>query len=85
MSSNECNLAAQQARIAIVQAEKAFFDPNMVALLCIIYLLILDFPAEHLLAIYLPFFLPIAVPMLSVLAKEFKIWRTARSSKLKLE
>jgi hypothetical protein len=40
----DVNLAAQSAREALLQAEKAFFHPEMVAMLY--------FPAEHLLAIY---------------------------------
>jgi phosphatidylinositol glycan class S len=62
-------MASQEAKNAIVDAEKAFFDPNMVSMLY--------FPAEHLLAIYMPFFVPIAVPMVTALYKEFKIWRSA--------
>ena len=73
LSHNQCNLAAQEARQAIVNAEKAFFDPNMVSMLY--------FPAEHLLAIYMPFFVPIAVPMMTALYKEFKIWQSAPKMK----
>jgi len=73
---NDCEQAAQYARDAILSAEKAFFDPNMVSMLY--------FPAEHLLAIYMPFFVPILVPMVTAMYKEFKVWQMGRR-KVKVE
>jgi phosphatidylinositol glycan class S len=63
--------ASINARNAILSSEKAFFDPTMVSLLY--------FPAEHLLAIYMPFFVPILIPMISTTIKEYKFWKANRS------
>jgi phosphatidylinositol glycan class S len=70
------NDAAQRATVAISFAERAFFDPTMVSMLY--------FPAEHILAIYMPFFIPIAVPMISTLVKEIKQLKNRRR-KVKVE
>ncbi|KAJ3330724.1 hypothetical protein HDU91_003510, partial [Kappamyces sp. JEL0680] len=70
LAANEYGDAAAEAKSAIVHAEKAFFHPEMVAMLY--------FPTEHLMAIYMPFFVPIAVPMISALGREFKLWRAGR-------
>jgi hypothetical protein len=44
-------------KVAVVAAETAFFDRNMLAMLY--------YPDEHNLAIYLSFFLPISLPFFS--------------------
>ncbi|KAI8895142.1 phosphatidylinositol-glycan biosynthesis class S protein [Globomyces pollinis-pini] len=77
MLNGDFNQASILARKSIVLAEKAFFDPTMVALLY--------FPAEHMLAIYMPFFIPIAVPMISALSKEVKIYMAKRRKLAKKE
>jgi phosphatidylinositol glycan class S len=64
------------AKDAIVHAEQAFFDPTMVSMLY--------FPAEHILAIYMPFFVPMIVPMVGSLVREVKQWRRGRA-KLKTD
>ncbi|KAJ1952647.1 GPI transamidase component, partial [Linderina pennispora] len=47
--------ACQDAIVAATKAEGAFFDPSMVSMLY--------FPDQHKYAIYLPFFLPVAIPL----------------------
>jgi phosphatidylinositol glycan class S len=47
--------ASRHAAHAHEHAERAFFDPDMLALLY--------FPAEHVYAVYTPLFGPIAVPV----------------------
>ena len=51
--------ATRSARHAIVAAESAFFDPTMVSRLY--------FPDEHKFAVYMPFFVPVTVPLVSAL------------------
>ena len=48
--------AAAEAKQAYVSAERAFFDPSMLALLY--------FPSEQKYAIYIPLFLPIMIPVI---------------------
>ncbi|KAJ1678492.1 GPI transamidase component, partial [Spiromyces aspiralis] len=54
-------------------AERAFFDPNMVGMLY--------FPDEHKYAIYFPFLIPAAVPVISVVLHRLKEWKQARLGK----
>lgn len=65
--------AFQSSVLAIELAEKAFFDPTMVSMLY--------FPDEHKYAIYMPLFVPISVPLLMALLKEFKKFKEAKSNK----
>ncbi|KAJ1814346.1 GPI transamidase component, partial [Coemansia sp. RSA 2599] len=53
--------ACMHAARASSLAESAFFDPSMVSLLY--------FPDQHKYAIYLPFFLPVAMPLLAALKR----------------
>jgi GPI-anchor transamidase subunit S len=69
--------ASHHARNAITSAEKAFFDPTIVPLLY--------FPDEHKLAIYMPFFVPIALPLLRALWTEIKANKDGRSRKIKTQ
>ncbi|KAI9101209.1 phosphatidylinositol-glycan biosynthesis class S protein-domain-containing protein [Phlyctochytrium arcticum] len=71
--------ASIHARAAIVSSEAAFFDPTMVSMLY--------FPDEHKYAVYMPFFIPVIVPVTLALIKELKGWKTQRSlsSKSKTE
>ncbi|KAG2179107.1 hypothetical protein INT43_001957 [Umbelopsis isabellina] len=55
---------------AIERSEKAFFDPTMVSMLY--------FPDEHKYAIYMPLFVPVSVPMIMAVVKEFKEARRRR-------
>ncbi|XP_055586531.1 GPI transamidase component PIG-S, partial [Uranotaenia lowii] len=48
--------AAAEAKLAYISAERAFFDPSMLALLY--------FPSEQKYAIYIPLFLPIMIPVI---------------------
>jgi phosphatidylinositol glycan class S len=41
-------------------------------------LALLYFPPEHTYAVYTPMFLPMAVPLIASLAKEFPRWRQTR-------
>ncbi|XP_058467309.1 GPI transamidase component PIG-S-like isoform X1 [Malaya genurostris] len=71
--------AAIQARLAYVSAERAFFDPSMLALLY--------FPSEQKYAIYIPLFLPIMIPVIfsfSTISKYLKK-RFAKRDKRKTE
>ena len=45
----------------------------------------LYFPDEHLYAIYMPLFAPIAVPLFGSALRELKAWRKARAARLKTE
>lgn len=54
----------QDARTGLKNAEQAFFDPTLVAMLY--------FPEDHKYAIYTPLFLPICVPMVFATLKLFK-------------
>jgi phosphatidylinositol glycan class S len=67
LASNDLDEAVTHAKIAHQSAEKAFFDPSMLALLY--------FPGEQKYAIYIPLFLPIMIPVifsLNSLKKHFK-------------
>lgn len=69
--------ALRHARSANVRASRAFFHPSMMG--------ILYFPDEHLYAIYLPLFGPIAVPLLGAVFKELRAYRKRRAVKAKSE
>jgi phosphatidylinositol glycan class S len=56
LAINDVDAAVQHAKIAHQSAEKAFFDPSMLALLY--------FPGEQKYAIYIPLFLPIMIPVI---------------------
>ncbi|BGP24379.1 phosphatidylinositol glycan, class S [Rhodotorula toruloides] len=66
--------ALRHAALAQTLASQAYFDPSMVALLY--------FPDEHKYAIYTPLFVPVAVPLLVGLLREFKAWKKARKEKM---
>ncbi|KAJ1765590.1 GPI transamidase component [Coemansia sp. RSA 1813] len=71
-SSSTNHLAAFTAAArAVVLAETAFFDPSMVSMLY--------FPDQHKYAIYFPFFLPAAIPVLSAI-KRLVAQRKARAA-----
>nr|KAJ3419294.1 hypothetical protein HK105_007125 [Polyrhizophydium stewartii] len=53
------------ARDAITSAEAAFFDPAMVPLLY--------FPDEHKFAIYMPYFVPVTVPVIIAIIREVRL------------
>ncbi|BFZ55356.1 GPI transamidase component [Savitreella phatthalungensis] len=61
------------AKIAHVEAERAFFDDKMVSLLY--------FPDEHKYGVYMPLFGPVFIPLILALVKEAKAFRTQRREK----
>ncbi|RKP15087.1 phosphatidylinositol-glycan biosynthesis class S protein [Piptocephalis cylindrospora] len=65
--------AFQASSKAFVLSEEAFFDKDMVAMLY--------FPDEHKYAVYMPLFIPIAVPLLLALVQEIKWWKESRSGR----
>lgn len=65
----------ENARIADVEAERAFFEKSMVGQLY--------FPDEHKIAVYLPLLGPVGVPLVIGLLNQIKAWKKARKEKLK--
>ncbi|KAI0179060.1 phosphatidylinositol-glycan biosynthesis class S protein [Hypoxylon sp. FL1284] len=65
----------EHARIAEVEAERAFFEKSMVGQLY--------FPDEHKVAVYLPLLGPVGVPLVIGLLNQVKAWRNARREKAK--
>ncbi|RKP04498.1 phosphatidylinositol-glycan biosynthesis class S protein [Thamnocephalis sphaerospora] len=64
-------LAAFQHAVAASElAETTFFDPTMVAQLY--------FPDEHKFAVYMPLFVPVAVPLVLALLRELKLQRARK-------
>ena len=61
------------ARIAEMEAEKAFFEKSMVGQLY--------FPDEHKIAVYLPLLGPVGVPLVMGLIAEVKMWLKRRKEK----
>ncbi|KAJ2320670.1 GPI transamidase component [Coemansia sp. RSA 2704] len=75
-SNLDYSRAFASAASAAAFAESAFFDPSMVSMLY--------FPDQHKYAIYMPFFLPVAMPLLAAVKKivaERKRTRAARAAK----
>ncbi|KAI1414191.1 phosphatidylinositol-glycan biosynthesis class S protein [Hypoxylon sp. FL1857] len=65
----------EHARIADVEAERAFFEKSMVGQLY--------FPEEHKIAVYLPLLGPVGVPLVIGLLNQIKAWKKARKEKVK--
>jgi phosphatidylinositol glycan class S len=63
-------MALQQAQQALAEAEEAFFDKSVLALLY--------FPDEHKYAIYIPLFLPIGIQLASAIVREITHRRLKR-------
>lgn len=55
---------------AYTKASRAFFSPDMLAMLY--------FPSEHIFAVYTPLFLPVAVPLVALALKELAGWYKQR-------
>lgn len=70
---NNAEMAWVNAKEAYILSDSAFFDPTMLALLY--------FPDEHKYAIYMPLFVPILLPILSAIFKEFKRYRQVNKPK----
>ncbi|KAK6949672.1 hypothetical protein Daesc_009756 [Daldinia eschscholtzii] len=66
----------EHARIADVEAERAFFEKSMVGQLY--------FPDEHKIAVYLPLLGPVGVPLVIGLLNQIKAWKAARAGKMKV-
>ncbi|OTA98098.1 hypothetical protein M426DRAFT_326254 [Hypoxylon sp. CI-4A] len=65
----------EHARIADVEAERAFFEKSMVGQLY--------FPDEHKIAVYLPLLGPVGVPLVMGLLNQIKAWKNGRKEKAK--
>ncbi|KAI0106830.1 phosphatidylinositol-glycan biosynthesis class S protein [Daldinia grandis] len=65
----------EHARIADVEAERAFFEKSMVGQLY--------FPDEHKIAVYLPLLGPVGVPLVIGLLNQIKAWKKARAERAK--
>lgn len=65
----------EHARVAEVEAERAFFEKSMVGQLY--------FPDEHKVAVYLPLLGPVGVPLVMGLLNELKAWKMRRQQKVK--
>lgn len=65
----------EHARIADVEAERAFFEKSMVGQLY--------FPDEHKIAVYLPLLGPVGVPLFIGLLNQIKAWRKGRMGNVK--
>ncbi|XP_053657836.1 GPI transamidase component PIG-S [Anopheles marshallii] len=72
LSTGSLEQAAVLAREAYTSAERAFFDPSMLALLY--------FPNEQKYAIYIPLFLPIMIPVVFSFNTILKYFRGKKSS-----
>ncbi|KAJ2551724.1 GPI transamidase component [Coemansia sp. RSA 1933] len=75
LGSSDHLAAFTSAATAAVLAETAFFDPSMVSMLY--------FPDQHKYAIYFPFFLPVAIPVLSAIRRLFAHHRKSRTDPAK--
>ncbi|MEE6509029.1 hypothetical protein FKM82_023899 [Ascaphus truei] len=69
--------AFQASKQAITSSEKAFFDPSLIHLLY--------FPDDQKFAIYIPLFLPMAVPILLSLLKIAKEYKSSKKEPIKTE
>lgn len=69
-------IGLEHARIADVEAERAFFEKSMVGQLY--------FPDEHKIAVYLPLLGPVGVPLVIGLLNQLKAWKKARKEKTKV-
>ncbi|KAG9221676.1 hypothetical protein CCMSSC00406_0005589 [Pleurotus cornucopiae] len=69
-SSASLRETAKQSTNAIVLASRAFFNPDMLALLY--------FPAEHKYAVYAPLFASAVIPVIAAAVRELLAWRRQR-------
>ncbi|KAM4700716.1 GPI transamidase component PIG-S [Discoglossus pictus] len=77
LESGRLESAFQASKEAITSSEKAFFDPSLLHLLY--------FPDDQKFAIYIPLFLPMAVPILLSLVKIVKEYKTSTKEAVKTE
>ncbi|XP_020659155.3 GPI-anchor transamidase component PIGS [Pogona vitticeps] len=69
--------AFQASKAAVTSSERAFFDPSLLHLLY--------FPDDQKFAIYIPLFLPMAVPIFMSLVKIFRESRRSRKEQTKMD
>lgn len=69
--------AFQASKKAVTSSERAFFDPSLLHLLY--------FPDDQKFAIYIPLFLPMAVPILLSLAKIVRETRQRKKEPTKMD
>jgi phosphatidylinositol glycan class S len=70
ITAHDYAAAMRHGKRAKHMAEAAFFNPTMVSLLY--------FPDEHKFAVFMPFFVPVLVPLVWALVAEFKAYRAQR-------
>ncbi len=70
MAAHDYSAAMRYGKQAKRLAEEAFFNPTMVSLLY--------FPDEHKFAVFMPFFVPVLVPLVWALLAEVKAYRGRR-------
>ena len=79
LEGGEFDSALKLSRKSIQDSESAFFDPSLLELLY--------FPQDQKFAIYVPLFLPVALPILSGALQAFKYFKAhfLHSKKAKIE
>lgn len=77
LSLGHLHAAFQASKEAVTSSERAFFDPSLLHLLY--------FPDDQKFAIYIPLFLPMAVPILLSLAKIVRETRQRKKEPTKMD
>ncbi|XP_063306031.1 GPI transamidase component PIG-S [Pelobates fuscus] len=77
LDAGRLEFAFQASKEAITSSEKAFFDPSLLHLLY--------FPDDQKFAIYIPLFLPMAVPILLSMLKIAKEYKASKKEAIKVE
>ncbi|KAM6242541.1 GPI transamidase component PIG-S [Porphyrio hochstetteri] len=77
LATGHLHLAFQASKEAVTSSERAFFDPSLLHLLY--------FPDDQKFAIYIPLFLPMAVPILLSLAKIVRETRQRKKEPTKMD
>lgn len=77
LSLGHLHAAFQASKEAVTSSERAFFDPSLLHLLY--------FPDDQKFAIYIPLFLPMAVPILLSLAKIVRETRLRKKEPTKMD
>ena len=67
MGHYKLEVAVKAARLALIDAENAFFDPMMVPQLY--------FPEKNLFSVYSPLIMPLTIPLMRAIIIEIKRWR----------
>lgn len=77
LAAGHLHSAFQASKEAVTSSERAFFDPSLLHLLY--------FPDDQKFAIYVPLFLPVAVPILLSLAKIVRETRQRKKEPIKID